>query len=226
SRCTTLRLARYCTPRLTLLISPAAPPSTPAMASPPCATSPTPTAPPTISPRRRRFSSSAPRRHAASSPACAPPTRLSRAPPRRHLARERLAHADQPRAVRQLREPDVLGVHAQPRVAEPLLRLLDGLPTLLDGRQVPAHALRAHRPEAPLPRVERDAAPNGESLEHFVLAEAGQAEDAASVHDVRVRRTTRAGNVAAGTAFATLDPPATARMLPRPRAPCFHHRLP
>ena len=71
------------------------------------------------------------------------------------------------------------------RFPEQPLAVLDRLPTLFQGREVPASALDAHDPEPSLRGVESESPPYGETLQHLVRAEGLLTEHAGRVHGGR-----------------------------------------
>src|SRR5580704_7856844 len=76
-------------------------------------------------------------------------------PPRRELGARRFADVYELEALREARQPDLIGRGPHPRRAILALALLDGLPALLDRRQVPAAALGADDPQSSSRAVER-----------------------------------------------------------------------
>src|SRR5262249_42207219 len=77
----------------------------------------------------------------------ATPAELVAVAPGRELGTLRLTDAHERRAVGHLREPDVVGRDAFPRVSIELLGLFDRLPAFVEGREVPALAAAAHHPQ-------------------------------------------------------------------------------
>ena len=107
-------------------------------------------------------------------PAVAPPRFLGQ-PGAADLDELGRARPDQRDVVRLGEEPAV--------VAGQALQLLERLPALLNGREVPAAAGAADGPEPAPARVERDAAADREMLDRTFRAERGVTEHAASEHD-------------------------------------------
>src|ERR1035437_4322253 len=69
-----------------------------------------------------------------------PPMELIPIPPRRHLRPLRIAHPHERRPLLQSREPDVVRRHSQLRVAKQPLAFFNGLPALLQRREIPSLA--------------------------------------------------------------------------------------
>src|SRR5581483_4824751 len=59
----------------------------------------------------------------------------------------------------------------------------DRFPALLERREVPPLAVRAHHPQPSLRRVERQPLPDGKRLERLVRAEGFIAEEASGKHE-------------------------------------------
>jgi hypothetical protein len=110
------------------------------------------------------------------------PRQPSAVPPRRDLRQQRRADANELESAAELRQADVVGRHPEARAAEAALALVDRLPALLERRQVPSPTARAHDPQAPLPRIEREPPPDGERREEVVRAQVRVAEEAGGVH--------------------------------------------
>src|SRR5262249_4959757 len=66
------------------------------------------------------------------------------------------------------------------------LTLLEGLPSILEGSEVPPAASLADDPEPPPPAVERDPAPDREIGKHGIHAEITVAEETGRVHSLVV----------------------------------------
>ncbi len=102
---------------------------------------------------------------------------LATAPERIHIApcRElepwRLADADELQALREARQADLIGRGPYTRRAILALALLDGLPALLDRRQVPAAAPGADDPQTSVRTVEREPPANGQLFDDLIRAE-------------------------------------------------------
>src|ERR1035437_9651928 len=109
-------------------------------------------------------------------------------PPRRHLRPLRIAHPHERRPFFQPRKADVVRRHPQPRVAKQPLAFFNGLPSLLERREIPSLARAAHHPQPALRGVEREATANRKVLDGLVAAEAGMTEDAGGVHADRIGR--------------------------------------
>src|SRR5205085_11394229 len=70
------------------------------------------------------------------------------------LGTQRGSNAHELEPPMRLSQPDVVRCNAQPGVTEDPLALLDRLPTLLEGRQVPSSTFGAHHPEPAFLRIE------------------------------------------------------------------------
>src|SRR5262249_37195940 len=111
-----------------------------------------------------------------------PAEELGAVAPRGDLVAERRADAHEFEAPARLGQADVVGGIAEPRLAKQSFALLHGLPALLEWREVPATARRAHDPEASLGGVEGNAAPDGQADEHVVAAQVVVAKKAGRIH--------------------------------------------
>ena len=101
-------------------------------------------------------------RRAAGQRAAPPGAHLRAVAPSRQLRPLRAPHADQLRPLPHPSQPHVLRGHAQPRVAEAPLALLQRLPAPLERRQVPTAGTPGRPPTAaPSPRRTPVAAPRG-----------------------------------------------------------------
>jgi hypothetical protein len=109
-----------------------------------------------------------------------PAPKLIAVPPRGELRTKRLADPNQLEPVGDSRQPDVVGRNAKARSPKEPFTLFDRFPALLERREIPPLAATAHDPQPTTRGVECQAAPNGEMLDRFVLAELGMAKDAGS----------------------------------------------
>ena len=95
-------------------------------------------------------------------------TELIAVAPRGELGTLRRANSHERRPVTQLRQADVLGRDAAPRITKQLLGRLDRLPAVLERREIPSLAVRAHDPQPSLRGVEREPLSDREGLERLV----------------------------------------------------------
>jgi hypothetical protein len=102
--------------------------------------------------------------------------------PGRELGPLRLANPHQLETLGDSGQSDLIGRNAKPGRKIRPLTLLDGLPTLFDGRQIPTFTLSAHHPQSPLCSIECESPADRKMLDRLVCSEAGVAEQASRIH--------------------------------------------
>jgi hypothetical protein len=112
----------------------------------------------------------------------APSPELISITPRREFGPLRFSDSHKLETFAETGEADMLRRNTELRPAVRTLTLLNRLPPLFDGSQVPALALPAHHPQATLRRVECQPAPDRKMLDGFVGSELRVAEKARRVH--------------------------------------------
>jgi hypothetical protein len=91
--------------------------------------------------------------------------------PRGELGSERRSYPDEIRAFAESRETDLISRSSKASAAILPLALFDRFPSLLERREVPPAASRAHNPQPPLRAVEGELPPDGKMLYRLILPE-------------------------------------------------------